>query len=343
MKSTIIAMTVILSALNVFAQNSMMIQPNKKYRIHPDSIRLEFPDQHGLMIFQFRNFLKLSTDQFKNDLTTITQVVTRIEKSLPSTSKPMKADVIVNEAGEQKITIREPENPVTRISATDKEITELLPPGWELVIHNSARAEIYIYAQTFDELKSIIAFNSDAVKQLIVDESHKIFVGRKRIISRMIIQKGEIAFNSTKFQMPLDQLEFSPLCGFGYVSRTFVPSLGIMASFSFGSRRNLIENQYCIIYDNMFFTNRTADGKFTNRSNSFLSVAYSLRFGDKKDFTWATFGAGYLIYKTGDYFQGKTAKFFFSTSVGKFALTPELYLTNDFRNFQTGLKLSYRF
>jgi hypothetical protein len=343
MKLTLVLLIAILSARSLYAQKPQVTQSAALgVRNYPDSIRVEFPDQHGLMIFQLQNFQK-NPDQFRNYLLLINQVADIIEKNSSSINDPKQIDVSVSPEGERKITIRNPETGITQITASEKEITQLLPPGWEIHVHLARSAEIYFYAQTFAELKAMISYNADPLKQLLSSESQKIYQGRKRFIARIIVQKGEITFSSVKFQMPADQLEISGSCGIGYLNRTFYPELNLLVSFRFGDRVNTIKNAYSLIWNNLFFATKTADGKFNNRTNSFLSVAYGRNFGTIKESTWLTFGAGYLILKNGDYFTGKTAKFFFSTNAGKFTLTPELYLTNDFKTFQTGIKLGYKF
>jgi hypothetical protein len=96
----------------------------------------------------------------------------------------------------------------------------------------------------------------------------------------------------------------------------------------------------------MYFAQSKTEGGYSSNVNSFLSVAYSENHSKKSARPmWIGIGAGLLVRQSGNYFTGKTARFFLTTDIGspKLNLVPEFYLTDDFKKFQFGLKLSYSF
>ena len=348
MKKIILLLVIAGSPLLACAQDFITSNPMEGIHPYPDSIRIEFPDQHGLLVLNVNNF-KLSKGDVARHMELIRETLANVEKGIASTTVPKAIDVTLDKEGERTISIRDVNTPITQITATDKEILQLLPPGWEMKIQIPARANILVYAQTFAELKEIASYDPEKLVALMVDKAEKTSVGRKRYVARAIVQKGQITSSDIKFQMPQDFLLLNISAGMGYLNANFCPELNFTMSLQRGNRLNYRNTRINLTYNNLFFSKVTADGTFRNRTNSFLSLSYSHRFGhptgthDDSGTTWGSIGAGYLITRNGDYFTGKTMKFFFSTTTGKFSITPEFYLTNDFKTFHPGLKFVYTF
>jgi hypothetical protein len=141
-----------------------------------------------------------------------------------------------------------------------------------------------------------------------------------------------------------DMLELSGGAGFGFLGDKFYPELDLNVRLRFGNRYKSDNHMVSFLYQNLFFAERKTEGGYSNNTNSFLSVSWSKNLSPEKSSpSWFGLGAGYLIQKKGDYFTGKTAKFFVTETIGHFTVTPEAYLTNSFKNFQMGMRLSYTF
>ncbi|MDH4058589.1 MAG: hypothetical protein OEU76_07475 [Cyclobacteriaceae bacterium] len=130
--------------------------------------------------------------------------------------------------------------------------------------------------------------------------------------------------------------------GFGYYRNYYYPELTLNAMVIRNDHFNRPNLKFGLIYDNKFFTSSTEDG-LKSEINSFISAGVYFNMYKSDDPFWAGFGGGLLIRNKGDYFQGNTAKFFISTGAKKFTFIPEGYLTDDFKKFSLGAKISYTF
>src|SRR6267142_4444183 len=97
------------------------------YNPFPDSIRVEFPDQKSLVVFQFRNVKKnlQAIEDFQRQLK---GWLGQIAAATANPGMPHRATITVKENGENEIAIEKPAVKVARIRTDKNTITELLPP-----------------------------------------------------------------------------------------------------------------------------------------------------------------------------------------------------------------------
>ena len=320
-----------------------------EYNPFPDSIRVEFPDQKSLMVFQFRNVTKnlQAIEDFQRQLR---GWLVQIAAATANPGMPHRAAITVKENGENEITVEEPVKKVARIRSDQNTITELLPPGWEINV-SLKEVKIYVYGQSFKDLEVVADQSFEVIRTKIKAEIETHPMIRQSLDSRLIIQDQKITYSSMKRRIAGDYVELSGNAGFGFLGDKFYPELDLEVDLRFGNRYKRNNHKVSLLYQNLFFAERKADGGYSNNTNSFLSLSWSKNLNgtfwvsnkEKGSPQWFGLGAGYLILKKGDYFSGKTAKFFISETIGHFTATPEIYLTNDFKNFQMGIKLSYTF
>jgi hypothetical protein len=313
--------------------------PNNPF---PDSIRVEFPGEKSVVVFQLRNVTKniKSIEEFPAQLKAW---LTIIATAIPDTSTPHQVFIKAKENGESEISIEEPKTKIARLRSDQGTVTELLPPGWEISA-SFKDLKVYVYGQTFKGLETVATQSFDIVREKIKTDidSHPLL--RKSLNSRMIYQDHQINYIDVKRKWSGDFIDLSGSGGFGFVGDKFYPELDLNVSLRFSSRYKKNNQKVSFMYQNLFFAEKKSDGGYSNRTNSFLSVSWSKNLTvDKGTPQWFGLGAGYLIQKKGDYFTGKTVKFFVAETLGHFTVSPEFYLTNDFRNFQMGFKLSYNF
>lgn len=127
--------------------------------------------------------------------------------------------------------------------------------------------------------------------------------------------------------------------GMGLVRNTFAPYAEIGFSLIMRGRRLNTNNEYHehiigLSNSSYFFFEKNTTGDYDILQNNFLNVSY----GEGRDLS---VGAGYLYWKTGNYFNGLTAKLFFNVTLLKKGLTlsPEVIFTNDFNQIFPGLTL----
>lgn len=323
----------------VAQDNNVLPKPIQGIQLFPDSIRVEFQDQNAIILFQFKR-IKEDLAKIKAFPKQLNIIDSLIKESLPDLSVPKKINIVEHLDNIWEIQIEN--NPVvSQLRVKDGVLEELLPPGWEVSIQTT-NSKIHIYIHHWEEIASLLKENFTEIANTIQLKMDKEFIGRKRIISRNIITDKTLAFNETKFQMPIDMLTLNASFAFGYFRNSFYPEITFNAMVIRNDHFNRPASQFGLIYENKFFTTSAENG-FKAETNSFLSLGYSMNAYRLNDPFWIGIGGGLLVRNRGDYFTGNTAKFFITTGSKKFRLIPELYLTNDFKTFSLGGKLSYTF
>jgi len=340
-----------------------MIMPGTaqpKFKMYPDSIRVEMPDLNALVVFELREFLK-AEGVIRNFSQTLRDVLDNVKKSAGknlSDSGPLRIEVNTMPEGtkevglgikpfgeKQQMTIRPVAPLQTDVTIVkDRGIVELLPPGWEMYL-NAKDYRIKIYASTFSFLDSIPTQDFGIVADaMLADEGMKT-IGRKSIESQLIIKNQQVSQQSTSFVFPGDQIGLGLQGGIGLVQNIIYPELSLKLALTFRDRSRRPNFRTSIIANQLFFAESSATG-FTTNLNTFVSGAFEFNFNRKTaDASWSGLGIGLLVRQKGDYFTGNTGKFFITHSIpnSRFSMVPEFYLTDDFKKFTFGMTLKYSF
>lgn len=329
----------------------------------PDSIRVEFPQKKALVIFEMKRYQK--DTQFISTFPELSQwLLEYIVKASPADGKEKPKHIIVRlkpesekliiraggagsafkrEGEKAEITIEEPTTK-TNLLVRQNTIEELLPPGWEVTIH-AQDVIVHIYATAFEGLEALSKQDFNSVVTTLNSDKGMEGIGKKRIEARFIFQDDKISQQVIEFIHPGDMLSLDIQAGVGLYRERFYPELTFVAGLHFNDRFSRTNQRIKASFSSMFFTEKQAEGGYETNVNSFVSLSYGRNFSRSDRPKWTSLGVGYLVHKRGDYFEGKTMKFFFESDIGssKLNLVPEFYLTDDFKKFQYGLKLTYTF
>jgi hypothetical protein len=172
------------------------------------------------------------------------------------------------------------------------------------------------------------------------------FLGRRSIQARMIVENGKVLQDTLTTSHPGDLLSINFHGGLGFFQDKFYPELSISTALLFRDRYSRPRTKIEVDYSSLFFAERKTEGGFQTHVNSFLSLSYGKNFNTENGRPhWTGIGAGLLVDKSGDYFIGKTLKLFLFNEIGnsRIQLIPEFYFTNDFKDFNYGIKLRYNF
>lgn len=331
-----------------------------KFKVYPDSIRVEMPDLSAVVVFELREYPK-SESIIRDFSKTLRDVLDNVKKSTNEDlekSEPLRIEwnsapegmkevgIGVKPYGErQQMTIR----PVAPLQTTltivkDRGIVELLPPGWEMFL-KSKDYQIKVYASTFAFLDSIPTQDFGIVADAIKKDLENNFLGRKSIEAQMVIQDHQISQKAFAYIHPGDQIFLSLQGGVGLVHNIIYPELSLKLGLSFRDRSRRANFRTSLIANQLFFAESTPTG-FTTNPNTFVSGAFEVNFNRKTSQpSWSGLGIGFLVNRSGDYFTGNTAKFFITHSIpnSRFSMVPEFYLTDDFKKFTFGMTLKYSF
>lgn len=319
-----------------------LIVPQRRLNLFPDSIRLEFPDQKSLVIIEMSALSKdLNTVvQFPDSLRSWLEV---IRKSIPNLKPPGQVEIKVLENGETKMVIRQPDKIETNVTVDHQTITELLPPGWRINVTGRGYKAL-VYAQEFEGLTGIANSSFEMPVTEIRTSIESNSLGRRSLKGRFIMKDGKVQYSDLKRSIATDFIMGKASAGLGYLGDRFYPELNVDISLRFGGRYNYYNQSINFSYNNLFFTERNADGSYTTSVNSFINVSWNKNLNYKGERPqWLGLGAGYLIQNRGSYFKGNTMKFFISKYVGNVMISPELYFTDDFKSSLLGIKFNYTF
>ncbi len=120
------------------------------------------------------------------------------------------------------------------------------------------------------------------------------------------------------------------------------PIIDISAEIGFGiARKGILKNQYYVSYNLLF---DFMEESKTNL-NGFLNVGYRRNLSNNIDKpNWLGVELGYLIKNQGDLFGKNTFKFGVNWELGKYvSISPQLYLSNDGKDFYPALRLGIGF
>ncbi len=120
------------------------------------------------------------------------------------------------------------------------------------------------------------------------------------------------------------------------------PIIDISGEIGFGiARKGILKNQYYVSYNLLF---DFMEESKTNL-NGFLNVGYRRNLSNNIDKpNWLGVELGYLIKNQGDLFGKNTFKFGVNWELGKYvSISPQLYLSNDGKDFYPALRLGIGF
>ncbi len=311
----------------------------------PDSIRLEFPEQQGVVIFNFDGVVD-RLDQIREFPGRLALWLNEIEAGVSDTVAAQNIKITLHEDGSHSIVVKEQTERTTRLTSKNGKLTELLPPGWDIHIETGRRDEhIDVYGPTLWQLKELARQKIETAADSILAENKAYPLRRKGLVSRMVVRNNAVQFKEMIHQGGVDLLDANLGAGFGYVNGAFFPEIHAGFNLYFGDRWNISRHRVSLTSSYMFFSGRNLDGSFKAQANGFLNLSYGIKVGRFKDENpnWLGIGGGLLVRGTSDVFQGRTAKFFVTSTVGRFTLSPEFYYTNDFKTTVHGFKISYNF
>ncbi|GHN01153.1 hypothetical protein WSM22_26420 [Cytophagales bacterium WSM2-2] len=315
--------------------------------LFPDSIRVEFPDEQAFVVFELKEYNGNRTlSDFNTNLKDLIFYIKKTSNDKDFTITPHQAKVVFNGNGDKEIEVASTKSIPTKLSIKNNQMTELLPPGWEIIIRK-ADSKIYIYGKNLDSIEKIVGTDFSLVTTKINGQSLQ-SIGRKSIKARLIVRNGIVENADIEIKHPGDFLFVHPAVGFGFVSDAFYPSftLGLAAIFRdrYGRKNHMIK----LSEDYLLFTRRRLDGKLTVGPNMGISLSYGANYAKNSvSPLWMTVGVGVIsnhrnntAYDT--YFRGNTMRIFASFDVrNNFTIIPEMFLTDDVSNQIYGLRLNF--
>lgn len=337
----------------------------QKINYYPDSIRVELPDQKTLIVFEMREF-RTHSEFIQNFPSFLKEIMDHVQKSSPvnfGETGPHHIEVHLVPAGEKEIlgtgttntykpigektmiSIRKIDQLQTQVTVKEKQIVELLPPGWELSIL-SKDYKVNLYSESFQAMVSVARLDFSDLSVRLNKEADIKSLGKKNSIrSRMVYRENKVDQSSVSRKYPGDNIFLTATAGVGLFRDKLYPQLTLTLGLTFKdhfSRQNI---RTSLVYDNLIFAEKTTEGYQTN-VNSFLSLSFEKNFSTKTTGAqWLGIGAGLLVQKNGTYFTGGTAKVFIIHELEnrRISILPEFYLTDDYKKFAFGMTLKYSF
>ncbi|NOT74448.1 MAG: hypothetical protein HOP08_05925 [Cyclobacteriaceae bacterium] len=329
---------------------------------YPDSVRIELPEQKTVIVIEMREMKNSPT--FIQDFPTFLKEITEyVRKSNPENfaeTGPYHIEVRMVPAGEKEIlsvgtshtykpvgekmmiTVNKIEQPKTKITVKEKEIIELLPPGWELTI-SAKEYKVGIYSDSFQSMASVGGLDFRELSDKIVTEADFKHLGKRSIRSRAIFKDNKLDQSSFAKKYPGDKVFLTLGAGIGLYNNMLYPQLSPSVGLIFNDRFTRPRIKISLMADYLFFAQKQTEGYQIN-VNRFLSTSVEFNF-NPKGVSWTGLGVGFLDRNNGDIFQGNTMKFFISHQLEqkRFTIVPEFYLTDDFKKFTFGTSLRYTF
>jgi hypothetical protein len=312
----------------------------------PDSVRIEIPDHQSIVTFEMREYAS-----GKNIITGFPSQLGQLHLHISTSvaeqelQNPKRVEVIYRDDDEEgfEMKVYEPSPLTTLVTVRKEAITELLPPGWEIIIRK-AQAEIHVYAPDFERLKNLTQVNLQPVVTYLDADPETLRQKRMGLISRVVLKNGKVEYTKTSHRLPNDMLGLHAGAGAGLLQDKLYPEFNFTTSFYFSNRYRENFQRVSAHYELKVFSARSDEGNYRTMPAGFLSLSYGLNFQKDRP-RWTALGVGFMIHDKSDLFNGKTMKIFLETDIGssKLNLIPELYLTDDYKKTLLGIKLNYKF
>lgn len=314
----------------------------RTYREYPDSIRIEFPSEGAFIIIKEKNIIN-NDSVFSQLPQLLNALLSDLEKGIADTAIPYKVLVTYLPNGDRKMLITEQKtNTNTEIVSRNNQIIQLVPTGWEMEIKKD-RGNIYIYAPSFSNMKALTEQNFSLIQENMNKELAT-ELNRNSLSSRFVVQNNNLLTNDHHRTGVQDILSLNIGAGFGFTGDRFHPFTKGMLTISLRDRSNMYRHRIEVSATTSFYTFKTTEGNLYSKASNFIDLSYNFNTekGNKKS-SWIGLGGGLLTTKKANFFTGKTARFFINKSIGNFNITPQLYLTNDYKDRLVGLGVSYSF
>jgi hypothetical protein len=345
MKHLVFISALLCALLSLKAQNNVQTTEShakyRTYREYPDSIRIEFPNDGAFLVLNEKNIQK-NDSIFTRLPQLLDHLVTDLEKGLADTSIPHHIKVTYLPNGDRKMIATEKNSNSTEILSRNNQVIQLLPNGWEMEItlYNS---KVYIYAPSFDKLKALAKQNFSLVQENMNTELAT-DLHRNSLTSRLVIQNNTLQSHKHERTGVQDILSINFGAGFGFTGDKYNPFTKGTIAISLRDRSNMYRHKIELSATTSFYTFQKNNGNLYSKASNFIDLSYNINTspGNRKA-SWLGFGAGILSTKKQNFFTGKTARFFINKSIGKFNFSPQLYLTNDYKDRLMGLGVSYSF
>ena len=343
----------------LFAQNPWQPENNQswqeameenKFYIHvdeehprPDSVRIEFPELQSFVVFGLRNapkelhFIKFFPEELKI-------ILKEVAKGVSDPTLPHVVKVKIDEYGKHHISITEPRELKTTLVTRFGEVRELLPPGWEIDIEIKHQHPIvHVYGPDLARLEALANQSFQTTVDSITNHVKAKPLGRSNLVTSQIIKAGAIVHSDIYERHVNEVIELGLSTGFGYVANNFCPNLSIDMNLRFSDRTNAFSSKVGFNVERMFFAERRLDGSYRSIGNTFVNLFGAINLGDNKHTRWLGLGTGLMVNQKDGFFKGNTAKFYIQSTVGRFSVSPEYYLTNGYKDGLVGLKIGYTF
>lgn len=308
--------------------------------LFPDSVRIEFPDLEARIVVTLRSIGE--AEDFVPLERYIKFGIKTFEASVADLSVPHIMSISFKKNFDKIIEISETEKGVTKIITRRDSIIEMLPPGWEINMKGN-HANIMVYARTFEQLKKLSEYNfsevTDKVKADLANDKPN-----RNYLASIVIRNGQIEKVDAFHRRVLDLLEMKVGTGIGLVNNTFYPMLNASVNLTFSDRYNVGRHRLTVNTTNMLFTAKRSDGSLKTNLQKFVNLSYNLNLSNSnEDPVFVGLGAGYKLGNDGGGFQGNTMRVFANSTFGRFTVSPELFITNGFKDAIGGISLGISF
>ena len=203
------------------------------------------------------------------------------------------------------------------------------------------RSEDYYLKIKFNDLQSLM---TDSLLIRLLEAINKIDETNDRLSKTYVYAfQGDKLIKDEQFDNRTKSLDIIFLKGgLGVNLIKSEPIIDISAEIGFGiARKGILKNQYYVSYNLLF---DFMEESKTNL-NGFLNVGYRRNLSNNIDKpNWLGVELGYLINNQGDLIEKNTLKFGVNWELGTYvSLSPQLYLSNDGKDFYPALRLGIGF
>jgi hypothetical protein len=307
---------------------------------YPDSLLVNLGDDRNMVVaFQEIRLVTADLDDqlWKSILNSMETAVLNAEESEGIRVTYQTTTILGEEQAQIRVSPLDGSD-IFRIS--DKGLTHLEADRIEFQIIKD-KVSLFFYLDQLQELEAIKALNVDQFWEELSLKKDEMKTKHVLYQAKGEVRNGLLNVTELKNTNKTDRIELGVGIGIGFYRERFVPDITVDAAFLLDDRFGNPLIKAGLQMQQQHFFSENEDGSFRLDENVFLSGFFSKELLGVHEIG---FGIGFLVGREGNFYQGTTMKFTLTNKSKSGArFTPELIITDDFRQAIPAISLGFAF
>jgi hypothetical protein len=321
-------------------------QEQENYVSHPDTLRIDM-DNGQMIALAFKNIerTKFEVDFIKKWKESINKIQAALKLSTYETPiKVRLTNKLMENEMKDLVDIR-PINQKINVFISRNGVLQDIARLSE-VFFEINNISIAIKLHHLDQLNALKDIQLESLQQKLLTEKKSITDKRKAYYLSADLANNTLTDINIKAGNVADFLSINGGIGIGLFRDKIVPDFSLNASIGIRDKHGIQLHKFGLLSSFHYFFNNTSENNYDMHVNTFLTAFYkrNLSRSTLKD-NWMGISIGYLVKKSGGYFQKNTYSvgLFLNADQSAIDIIPEIIITDDFKTVYPSIRLGLTF